>query len=328
MTRSDAAGHWYRAYGLHIRSEIPLPELVPAPPAPIADVHVRGGTFARDDQEVEQFEGHVTFAAPGTYYLVNDAVGGVLVRDGAELIIDLAPDHDPHLTRTFIVNTALGALLHQRGLLTLHASAVALDGGAVAFIGDKGWGKSTTAAALHHHGHPLVTDDVLAVQVPETPAAEADDAQRSVQVWPGYPQLKLWPDALAALGDTPDALDRVNAALDKRIRPLHAAFPTAALPLRAVFVLGGGPELRTRRLLPRLAFMQVMRHAYTVRIWKRTGTEARHVRLISTLVDRVPVLALERPADLDRLSAIVAHVEATIRRLDVARHHPAPASPR
>ena len=52
-----------------------------------------------------------------------------------------------------------------RGREVLHASAVALDGRAVAFLGASGVGKTSLAARLVARGAPLVTDDVLAVDV-------------------------------------------------------------------------------------------------------------------------------------------------------------------
>ena len=50
-----------------------------------------------------------------------------------------------------------------RGTHVLHASAVALAGRAVAFMGRSGVGKTTLAGRIVAHGARLMTDDVLAV---------------------------------------------------------------------------------------------------------------------------------------------------------------------
>jgi hypothetical protein len=52
-----------------------------------------------------------------------------------------------------------------RGKEILHASAVALAGRAVAFLGGSGVGKTTLAGRIVAHGAHLVTDDVLAIDV-------------------------------------------------------------------------------------------------------------------------------------------------------------------
>ena len=63
-----------------------------------------------------------------------------------------------------------------RGMHVLHASAVALAGRAVAFMGRSGVGKTTLAGRIVAHGARLMTDDVLAVddvQVRSGPTAAA-----------------------------------------------------------------------------------------------------------------------------------------------------------
>ena len=60
----------------------------------------------------------------------------------------------------------------------------------MAFAGDSGGGKSTTAAALHARGLDLVTDDLLVLD---------PDAAGGVVVYPGFPVLRLWPEAAAAV---------------------------------------------------------------------------------------------------------------------------------
>ncbi|TGV75989.1 serine kinase, partial [Mesorhizobium sp. M2D.F.Ca.ET.145.01.1.1] len=84
----------------------------------------------------------------------------------------------------------LARLLHQRGLLVLHASAIAVTGRGAIFMGDKGAGKSTTASALIRAGHDLLTDDVVALDLanPNQP-----------MIVPGFPQIKLAADAAAAI---------------------------------------------------------------------------------------------------------------------------------
>ena len=85
------------------------------------------------------------------------------MRDGNQIVIDAAPDATDRNVRLFLLGSALGALLHQRGLLPLHANAIDLGGGAVAFSGHSGAGKSTIAAWFHDRGHRILADDVCVV---------------------------------------------------------------------------------------------------------------------------------------------------------------------
>jgi serine kinase of HPr protein (carbohydrate metabolism regulator) len=76
-------------------------------------------------------------------------------------------------------------------MTVLHASAVVIRDQVIAIIGDKGSGKSSTAAALCAQGYPLLTDDLLAIRY--------NQKNQPVAI-SGFPQLKIRPDTGEALG--------------------------------------------------------------------------------------------------------------------------------
>ena len=196
----------YRAYGLEMASELPLPELRPAPPSEVPDVVFRLGSLDRRASAPETAdEGHRDFRR-GEAFFQWEVVGRILVRGGREIVIDPNHDVEAALLRAPLLGPVMAALLQQRGVLTLHASAAVIDGQVVAFLGRKGWGKSTTAAALHAHGHTLIGDDILAVR--------HDERQPVALV--GFPQLKLFPDSVAAVGEDPDSVPRMHSLVSKR----------------------------------------------------------------------------------------------------------------
>ena len=76
--------------------------------------------------------------------------------------------------------------MFEDGFVGLHASAVAIDGHAVALLGPSGVGKSTTAYVLtQRHGARLLSDD-LALISPDTPARLSPSCS-TVRLW--RPQL-------------------------------------------------------------------------------------------------------------------------------------------
>jgi hypothetical protein len=172
-------------------------------------------------------------AAPGVLLLTVEDVARFLVRQGREIVIAPAVGSDEDAIRLFLLGSALGALLQQRGVLTLHGSAIAVDGGCIGFLGHSGVGKSTLAAALCRQGYRLVTDDIMAVSLTR-------DAR--LLVHPGYPQMKLWADMLRVFGEAPTPLRRIQPALDKHVWPAAGAFETTPLPLRHLYVLDTTPS--------------------------------------------------------------------------------------
>ena len=78
------------------------------------------------------------------------------------------------------------------GALTLHAAAFAVDGGAVALVGGKGSGKTTTVLAAVASGAPLISNDRL-------------------YVWPTSSQTTVlgWTDPIRVIGASPEAPKRM-----------------------------------------------------------------------------------------------------------------------
>jgi hypothetical protein len=116
-----------------------------------------------------------------------------------------------------------------QGMEVLHASAVCVDGRALAFLGPSGAGKTTLATRLVARGARLVTDDVLAVST------------EGATVWGHRGGAVARIDADTLRGMTPAeraALGRVEA----RGAKWHVRPPTgpARVPLGALYVLAGG----------------------------------------------------------------------------------------
>lgn len=290
----------YVAYNLGISSALSLPELIPGDGE--TDVIVRLGGVG-DLLPAPSISEHHYWANARMAYLFREDIGTCLVRGGQEIIVEPAPGVEERVLRLFILGPALAVLLHQRGMLVLHASAVEMNGGAVAFLGGAGWGKSTTAAALHARGHNIVADDVLAVQV---------DAGWPV-AFPGFPQLKLWPESVVSLGDTPETLPRLHPDLEKRARRVAGRFAQEPLPLEQVYVLAEGESHEVEALRPQEALIELMRHSYAVRLLQFTGAST-HFLSCAKLARVVPLHRLKRSYSLEKLPGLARMVEENLAR--------------
>ena len=147
----------YKAFGLTVSSSMPCPELLPGAGEP--DVTVTYGDVPRDLAGAKG-RGVCYQAAPGELLLRVDGVAQFLVRGGSEIIIDRHPAASDDDVRLFLLGSAFGALLHQRGILALHGSTVKVGDGCVVFLGRSGMGKSTLATILARRGYPCLGDDV------------------------------------------------------------------------------------------------------------------------------------------------------------------------
>ena len=286
----------YSAFGLNLQSALSLPELVPHEGR--AEVSIRTEPLPEVAAELRCSQRYWRVAPEETCFFW-DEIGAFAVRGGREILVDPRPGVDPRWVRLGILGPGMAALLQQRGILILHASTVAVRGAAVAFMGASGWGKSTLAAALHARGHPLVGDDVLAV------CFDAD----APRVIPGFPQFKLWPDALALFNGASGDLPRVNPEIDKRARPVRDGFVSGgSLPLSHIYLLARGDTPKVEPIRPKDAFLELVSHSYGIN-WLHDVSGAGHFAQRAALAQTVPIYRLERPWTLRMLSTVVDLIE-------------------
>ena len=307
------SGHAYQAYGLNIHSTLALPELRSAGAVDQADLLILSQPVT--GPELGERPARMAWTESGDASIAVRDAGAFMVRGGREIIIDPAPQADDSVLRLYVLGPALAIALHQRGWLILHASAVALSGQVIAFLGGSGWGKSTLAAALQQRGHPLVADDFIAVPTPALATAaiagasvEAE-ASTPPRVYPGFPQLKLWPEAAASLGADVEQMPRLHPGFEKRAQRLSAGFAREALPLGWLYVLAEGEPASIQPLDKQTALVELVRHSYMSHTLPPLAAAA-HLRQCAALLRQVGLSQLRRPMSLPGLPAVCALVEA------------------
>lgn len=299
-----AAPYCYRLYGLELWSDIELPELVASLPAR-SDLNLR---LARIDREPPPGNGgnYFEFMPAGSFFMW-EAVGKFLVTGNRLIEVEPASGVDERLLAFPLLGPVLAMTLHARGAFVLHASAVAVDGHAVAFLGDKGAGKSTTAAAMIAAGHELLSDDILAL-------TRTRSGQWSVEA--GFPQLKLSTDTATAIRVAgADVRLPPHTAIPKLLHRLTSGFSTSPVPLSRIFVLRRGDRPAIEKLRPKEAFTALAKFSYCARFGTSAlngDTAGRHLAAIGALLKEVDVCRLEVPERLERLGETVRLVEADL----------------
>lgn len=223
----------YRAFGLSVQSDLPLPELQRSGGEP-ADVRIRLTDLSREWSELPD-QRHLQVRRGEVFYFIPGAAI-YRIRDGCEIAVSPFEGADPGLVRLYVLGSCTGALLLQRRILPLHGSALEIDGKAYAIVGPSGAGKSTLAAALAARGHRLISDDISPVLF-----RTGDPAPSIV---PSYPQQKLWREAMRQLGMDAAGTRSLYAESDKFGVPVAGAFTDRSVPLAGVFEIvrreGGG----------------------------------------------------------------------------------------
>ncbi len=139
---------YYEAFGLSVRSEIPLPELL--------EIKDKRDRFDIHIMEADLTELWTKEVEPPQKFLANNNrllykiknVGIFSIEKGKEIVVSPFKGADVNVIRLYILGTCMGIILLQRNFLPLHGSAIAINGKAYAFVGDSGAGKSTLASVF------------------------------------------------------------------------------------------------------------------------------------------------------------------------------------
>lgn len=294
----------YFAYGLGIQSAIAIPEFV----ATVGSVDV---TIAVVDEYVpDRYIPEQILPQPwslklnqkeAVFYMKE--VGVFLVQEGDKIIIMPVPGVSEDVLRFYLVGTIMAILLYQRGLLVLHASVVNLKGGAVAFLGVSGAGKSSTVATLHAHGHPMVADDVAAI----------DLSAAAPLLFPAFPQVKLSPEMATALGHDFTSLLPLHPQEEKRGYRITEKFDRSPLPIHRLYVLADAPMMSIEPFSPQEAAMELVRHSRPTTLFHSGG--AAHLLQCTQLAKQVQVYRLNRPRSLALLSELAQFIERDVVRV-------------
>jgi hypothetical protein len=275
----------YQLFGLRVRSEVPLPELFPAKGTGVPDVIIRHCPLPVGNKPGLSGDRDALF-------LTVPEVARYRIDGGREILIDPEEGVPGRNVRLFLMGSAFGALLHQRGMLPLHANAVEINGKAVAFMGESGAGKSTLAAWFHDRGFRVIADDVCVVEFAANGGAVA---------MPGVPRLRLWEDALTATGRTAGAFERSyltdqNEKYDVPIFPESSALEP--LEIAAIFAIDRGTSTCIERLSGVAAAETVYAHTYRGAFVETVGGAERLWVSAVKLIRAVPIYRLERVWDL------------------------------
>jgi hypothetical protein len=298
----------YRLGPLLIASEVPIPELHAASEPREPDVWIRLGEVP------ERITGVVAnetrwWASRDEYLQRVPGVASFLVRHGREIVIEPAPGAPAADMRAYLLGPVVSCLFLQAGMYALHASAVRMPEGAVAFLGHSGAGKSTMAAFLARRGFGVVSDDLCVLD----PSSGVGCPPRVIPV---APALKLWASALERLGDRADGLPQVWSGEMKYRMPVSEI--EEHVPLAAVVFLewddAPDAEPQVARVEGVRAVARLMEYFHFEYIMKAVGRQAECFELCGRMLRSVPAFTLRRPKDFGcvetALDAVVERVAA------------------
>ncbi len=324
--RTNVTLHYF-LFGLQLSSNLPIPELTPdqdstRPPDVAVHWNVIPATPAESGSDLVYTSAYTDRAGEPALKIWSIPAGNLLrldysdgaqfwvARDGKSVWATWPDSLSIDDTATYLLGPVLGLVLRLRGITCLHASAIAFDNRAVAFVGSEGAGKSTTAAALAREGLTVLSDDIVALE-------EIGDR---FLVKPAYPYLCLWPESVESLYGSPDALPAFTANYDKRCLSLAREslnFATAPMPLACVFILGeraANPAPIIESLPAQQALLTLVANTYATNMLD-SDMRKREFETLGRLMQRIPVRRIRAQSDPSRIGDLCAAIRKDVAAL-------------
>ena len=307
-----------RAFGLEIDASFPapgLPEAVGGPPGrPVrADLvepaEIDGSWPAEGCERVleEMYEERepvrtIDSHPEAGYRLYARGFGLARLSPSGDAVACSPPDDEPWSWQRFLVGRILPWAAALRGLEPFHASAVAADGGVLAFVAPTGGGKTSLAVQLVARGARFFTDDVLAL----------DEHGGTLRAHPGAAIAAVRDAARAAIApDTWTALGSELGHSGKTYMEIPREHSPA--PLRAVYYLRPRPEPSIEpieRPGPRLLLTSTF--VFGVRTPERLATQ---LDVCARIARTVPIFTLgisESAGSAAAAAAVEEHARAAV----------------
>jgi hypothetical protein len=288
----------YRIFGLSIKSEIKLPAFDFDSMGP-HDVSIR---FGRVPLRLPNAISRNVFyeANKNDFIFKVSSILSIRVKDGSEIIIEPVKEALESEVLVFLLGTAFGALLHQRGYLPLHGSSIKTKEGAVVFTGKSASGKSTLAADLVIKGFKILDDDITAISRNEN---------NQFVVHPGIPQIKLWKDVLANLKHFKNCT-KVRPHIEKYQIQLNDSFQCKSERLVKILVLQAENKttFSSETVSGAEKFSLLKSNTYRTQYVHSLDLKSHNFQLITELANQTPIYKVTRPISPLRIHELSDYV--------------------
>lgn len=204
----------------------------------------------------------------------------------------------------YFLGYVMTIVLEQRGIPALHASSVAVNEQAVAFLACSTGGKSSVAATLIADGHALLSDDIV-------PIKRIDDMYFALS---GYPQMRMWPDLANYFLENVSDLPLVDQRLSKLRVPVgpmdFGTFHTGDSPIRCIYVpvrvecVDEQFNIEFSNLNIVDAMLAVTNNSFAGAIVEALGLQKGRFEFFATLLAQIPVRRIRYASGFDFLPMV------------------------
>ena len=304
----------YIAFGINLRSEkLELPELISSSNRKLNDLNIIQNNSS-NWPKIKKSEYDTTFLKiqKNDLRLEIKGIGKFRITNGKLIEWERESENvsDSDL-RTFLLGSAFGAILIQRGITTFHANALEKNGKGIICLGRSGVGKSTIAYALIQDGWNLIADDLVALN---------EDGY----ILPGIPRIKLWHDSAFSFGLDPKKLTKVRKGIYKySLTGQQIPKTFSPVPLKCMYRISSQRIYQSENInnLNKIknekdSMIILRNNLFRPRFIRGLGQESRCFGFISNLSKNYLLMNLSAPNGIENMQNWVKKVDLNNSRYD------------
>ncbi len=246
--------------------------------------------YAGDGSQVNHHEFAIQVAGVGSFY----------ARQGKQVEYSVEPGADEEWVKLCLNGQVLVALLHQRGIISFHASSFVHSGRGVMILGESGAGKSSLTASFVLEGATFLSDDI-------TPVIFKD---QEPCIWPLSGMIRLRDHSVGQLGISENSLTRAEPGSGKHYFRVNLTAMESYL-LHTVIKIEVGDTLAPEFYKPDSSESFTLLRS-EVCFWEilngMPATEAEYLHQLLDIVKQVKIFRVVRPADIE-ISALHSAIE-------------------
>ncbi|MBO4921449.1 MAG: hypothetical protein J5372_05995 [Lachnospiraceae bacterium] len=300
--------HRYKIYGIILESEFELNLLVPAGDSDTVqdvitvrerDVETDVIRFLAEHDAVEKL--YEIGLNKSAFY---NRGGFYLIQNGNEIWVKIKEGYDYDTISVWITGFCLSIALLQRGVLTIHCSAVSTKEGAVLISGTPGAGKSSLAGKLLETRLRLLADDVAGIRF----------SNDECLVYPAFPFQKLCSNEIEKRGLDKKNLIYINEDKDKYLVPVNDIFEYNPQKANSFFYIIKAPveELTIRKLSGFECFMSIRDNLFLHRLKGSWENSKEVIDMCMKTASKFKIYLIIRPENKDTLDEIYHKVLSLI----------------
>ncbi len=213
----------------------------------------------------------------------------------------------------YLQTVGLSLWLEMRGVLCVHANAIETKCGVIGIIAPSQTGKTTLTAALAVRGMGIMSDDMMAIH----------KTAKGLKVFPGWPQVRMWPEVAQHFVKNVDSLQRVHCRFEKRIVEPGAQnelrFSSQSGLLKRLYLLNrtdkvnSNSKIRIESLSASESIVALLQNSMLADVYRSLHIEKERLDRFASMLESIEIRRITYPAGKEHLASVCESIEADVK---------------